>query len=86
MFKGNLPTRYIALAYLTGILPVKKIKTQSALNNFREYSMLNAGPLASYIGFTENEVKELCRVYNKDFTECSQRNCRTSKITKNRYN
>ena len=69
MFKGIEPTKYIQLAYLTGILPIKKERTQSALNNFREYSMLNAGPLASYIGFTENEVKELCRVYNKDFTE-----------------
>ena len=69
MFKGIEPTKYIQLAYLTGILPIKKERTQFALNNFREYSMLNAGPLASYIGFTENEVKELCRVYNKDFTE-----------------
>ena len=69
MFKGIEPTKYIQLAYLTGILPIKKERTQSALNNFREYSMLNAGPLASYIGFTENEVKELCRAYNKDFTE-----------------
>ena len=69
IFKGTEPTKYIQLAYLTGILPIKKERTQSALNNFREYSMLNAGPLASYIGFTENEVKELCRVYNKDFTE-----------------
>ena len=69
MFKEIEPTKYIQLAYLTGILPIKKERTQSALNNFREYSMLNAGPLASYIGFTENEVKELCRVYNKDFTE-----------------
>ena len=69
MFKGIEPTKYIQLAYLTGILPIKKERTQSALNNFREYSMLNAGPLASYIGFTENEVKELCKVYNKDFTE-----------------
>ena len=37
MFKGNMPTRYVALAYLTGILPIKKIKTQSALNNFNEF-------------------------------------------------
>ena len=55
MFKGTEPTKYIQLAYLTGILPIKKEKTQSALNNFREYSMLNAGCLASYIGFTEDE-------------------------------
>ena len=53
MFKGTEPTKYIQLAYLTGILPIKKERTQSALNNFREYSMLNAGPLSSYVGFTE---------------------------------
>lgn len=69
MFKGTEPTKYIQLAYLTGILPIKKERTQSALNNFREYSMLNAGPLASYIGFTEEEVKELCEKYKKDFSE-----------------
>ena len=69
MFKGTEPTKYIQLAYLTGILPIKKEKTQSALNNFHEYSMLSAGCLASYIGFTEDEVKELCKTYKKDFTE-----------------
>ena len=69
MFKGTEPTKYIQLAYLTGILPIKKEKTQSALNNFREYSMLNAGCLASYIGFTEDEVKAICETYKKDFTE-----------------
>lgn len=69
MFKGTEPTKYIQLAYLTGILPIKKEKTQSALNNFREYSMLNAGCLASYIGFTEDEVKGLCETYKKDFAE-----------------
>ena len=67
MFKGTEPTKYIQLAYLTGILPIKKEKTQSALNNFREYSMLNAGCLASYIGFTEDEVKKLAKEYHQDF-------------------
>lgn len=43
MFKGTEPTKYIQLAYLTGILPVKREKTQSALNNFDEYTMLGAG-------------------------------------------
>lgn len=42
MFKGTEPTKYIALAYLTGILPIKKLKTQSALNNFEEFTMLDA--------------------------------------------
>lgn len=67
MFKGSEPTKFILLAYLTGILPMKKVKTQSALNNFDEFSMLESGVLAPYIGFTENEVKDLCVKYKKDF-------------------
>lgn len=67
IFKGTEPTKYIQLAYLTGILPIKKEVTQSALNNFKEYSMLNAGPIASYVGFTEEEVKHLCERYDQDF-------------------
>ena len=67
MFKGVEPTKYIGLAYLTRILPIKKLKTQSALNNFKQYTMLNPGPLAEYIGFTEEEVKKLCDRYERDF-------------------
>lgn len=67
LFKGSQPSRYIALAYLTGILPIKRTMTQSALNNFDEYTMLNPGPLASFIGFTEGEVKVLSNKYNIDF-------------------
>lgn len=69
MFKGTEPTRFISLAYLTGILPIKKMKTQSALNNFDEFTMLDAGALVSYIGFTELEVEKLCDKYHKDFAE-----------------
>lgn len=69
LFKGMNSTEFIHLAYLTGILPIKKIKTQSALNNFDEFTMLDARGLASYTGFTENEVKELCETYNRDFSE-----------------
>lgn len=67
MFKGTEPTKYIQLAYLTGILPIKKEKTQSALNNFDEFTMIEATDLAQYVGFTEEEVKELCEKYDKDF-------------------
>ena len=67
MFKGTEPTKYIQLAYLTGILPVKKEKTQSALNNFKDYSMLHAGPIAPYVGFTEAEVQKLCEEYGHEF-------------------
>lgn len=69
LFKGSTPTEFIHLAYLTGILPIKKIKTQSALNNFDEFSMLDAGPLAPYTGFTEKEVYVLCEKYGRDFKE-----------------
>ena len=54
---------------MTGILPIKKYKTQSALNNFDEYTMLDPSLLAPYVGFTEDEVKDLCKAYNKNFTE-----------------
>ena len=67
MFKGTEPTKYIQLAYLTGILPVKKEKTQSALNNFDEFTMLSASNLAPYIGFTEDEVEKLSKEYHQDF-------------------
>lgn len=64
MFKKTEPTKYIQLAYLTGILPIRKEKTQSALNNFDEITMLQAGKMAPYIGFTEKEVKQLCETYH----------------------
>ena len=69
MFKGTEPTKYIQLAYLTGILPIKKEKTQSALNNFKDYSMLNAGVIAPFVGFTESEVQSLCKQYGQNFEE-----------------
>lgn len=69
LFKGTLPMRYIALAYLTGILPIKKFKTQSALNNFDEFTMLSSGEFAPYIGFTEEEVRRLCGEYHRNFEE-----------------
>lgn len=67
LFKGTEPTKYIQLAYLTGILPIKKETTQSALNNFDEFTMISASNLAPYVGFTENEVKTLSEQYHLDF-------------------
>ena len=60
---------YIHLAYMTGILPVKKYGTHSALNMFDEFTMIDPGPLASYVGFTESEVKKLCTEYGMDLDE-----------------
>ena len=60
---------YIHLAYMTGILPIKKYGTHSALNMFDEFSMIDPGPLASYVGFTESEVEKLCGEYQMDIDE-----------------
>ncbi len=60
---------YVALAYMTGILPVKKYGVHSALNMFREYSMTDQKMFEEYTGFTESEVQALCRQYDMDFEE-----------------
>ena len=56
---------YVALAYMTGILPIKKYGSHSALNMFTEYSMTDPGDMAEYFGFTEQEVDELYERYQK---------------------
>lgn len=58
---------YVALAYMTGILPIKKYGEHSALNMFDEYSMTNQGCLSEFTGFTEDEVKGLCEQYDMPF-------------------
>ena len=62
---------YVALAYMTGILPVKKYGEHSALNMFTEYSMTDQRALEEYTGFTEDEVKQLCVRFDMDFGETS---------------
>ena len=66
LFKGQ---SYVALAYMTGILPIKKYGKHSAINVFYEYSMTDAKPISEFTGFTENEVKFLCKKYNKPFEQ-----------------
>lgn len=60
---------YVALAYMTGILPVKKYGQHSALNMFWEFSMIDQGFFEEYTGFTETEVESLCEQYDMDFKE-----------------
>ena len=62
---------YVALAYMTGILPVKKYGQHSALNMFWEYSMTDPFDYEAYTGFTENEVSGLCERYGMDFAQIS---------------
>lgn len=60
---------YVALAYMTGILPIKKYGEHSALNMFDEYSMTSAEPFEEFVGFTEDEVRILCIKYGMDFNK-----------------
>lgn len=60
---------YVALAYMTGILPIKKYGTHSALNIFTEYSMTNPDVFERFVGFTQTEVQDLCARYHKDYCE-----------------
>lgn len=62
---------YVALAYMTGILPIKKYGQHSALNMFWEYSMTDQNVFEEYTGFTETEVKDLCELYGMDYAETS---------------
>lgn len=69
LFKSDESKSFIVLAYLTGILPIKKYNNESSLNNFDEFTMINASPLEQYVGFTETEVAKLCKNYGMDFSE-----------------
>ena len=60
---------YIALVYMTGILPIKKYGEHSALNMFTEIAMTNPREYAEFTGFTESEVAELCERYNMPYDE-----------------
>ena len=61
LFKSDCGKACFTLAYLTGILPIKKYNSQSALNNFKEYNMLTPEPFETYFGFTEEEVAEIVK-------------------------
>lgn len=69
LFKGTPSGAFLKLAYITGILPIKKYGTQSALNNFREHTMVSPRQMAEYVGFTETEVKNLCEAHDLSFKE-----------------
>ncbi|MBR1865528.1 MAG: AAA family ATPase [Lachnospiraceae bacterium] len=73
LFKNaNLTPYVVAAAYMTGILPIKKDGSQSALSDFWEYSILDPDGYTKYTGFTENETKKICDQYNMDFEEAKR--------------
>ncbi len=69
LFKSSNVSACIDLVYMTGILPIRRYSTQSTLNMFTEYNMIDPDNLSTYFGFTEEEVKGLCKEYNRDFNE-----------------
>ena len=66
MFKSNAANKIFLLVYMTGILPIIKTETQSALNNFEEFSIIRPVWTAKYYGFTRGEVEELCKSHGMD--------------------
>ena len=69
LFKGGQSSQVFAGVYFTGILPIKKYNTQSALNNFAEYSMVEPRSMGRYFGFTKDEVKDLADKHGVDFED-----------------
>ena len=72
LFKSDTLSPAIALAYITGILPVVRDRVQSKLNNFEEYTILDARNLAEFVGFTKEEVIPLCEKYGMDYKQCKK--------------
>ena len=72
LFKNDALNPAIALAYLTGILPIVRDKVQSKLNVFKESTMLEPFGLEEFFGFTKAEVKALCKQYKMKFKECEE--------------
>ena len=73
LFKSsNTTSKIFAAAYMTGILPIKKDGSQSAISDFEEFSVLNPAMFAKYTGFTEEEVRTLCERYGMDFAEAKK--------------
>lgn len=66
---NNFTPEAVATAYMTGILPIKKDGSQSAISDFIEYSVLEPGEFAGYVGFTEDDVKRLCKDSPQNFEE-----------------
>lgn len=72
LFKNSTLSPAISLAYLTGILPIVRDKIQSKLNLFTEYTMIDAGRLTEFVGFTSEETEGLCEQYGMDYEECKR--------------
>ena len=68
----NFTPKAVAAAYMTGILPIKKDGSQSAISDFKEFSVIKPRKFGQYVGFTEDEVKYLCEKHQVDFETMKQ--------------
>ena len=57
---------------MTGILPIKKDGSQSAISDFNEFSVIKPRKFGPYVGFTEDEVRQLCKTHQIDFEKMKQ--------------
>jgi hypothetical protein len=70
LFKNSATTsKVFAAAYMTGILPIRKDGSQSAMSDFREYSMLRPWKYGKYVGFTDHEVRRLCKLNGTSYED-----------------
>ena len=65
----NFTPKVVAAAYMTGILPIKKDGSQSAISEFDEFSMLEPADFAGFVGFTEDEVRKRCEGTDANFED-----------------
>ncbi len=64
---GNFTPKAVAASYMTGILPIKKDGSESAISDFKEFTIINPGKFTAFTGFTQSEVKEICKEHKSDF-------------------
>ena len=69
---GNFTAKAVAAAYMTGILPIKKDGSESAISDFKEFTILQPGAFVQYTGFTESEVRQLCKQHKMNFVEAKE--------------
>ena len=73
LFKNSgVTAKIFAAVYMTGILPIKKDGSQSAISDFKEFTMIKPRKFGRYVGFTEDEVKKLCGDHGSDFAKMKQ--------------
>ncbi len=69
MFKNGQATQYIALAYLTGIFPIRKYGSESGLGHFNEFTIVSPLRFSPWVGFTSEDVQRLSDEYHMNIQD-----------------